>query len=669
MARGLMMKMLTAAVTAALLLQSVSGASALTNEEIKCRSTMSKAFAKYSKTLNKAFVTCHKARDTGVLTGGTDCNDFTTVSAFSGTKVDDARANAQGMITDACTGISSVLTLFPSCPAPYDTLDDGGLTTGIDDYLEVGVCAFAHMNLLAEGMATEILGSPNVFDPALLKCHSALGKAYTKALTGILKARARCQSDSDKSGGPLAYVCESTILEKAQDALVKAGDTIDKACLEFGAGISVLESCAMTAADLAECVTETTDDGSGDLAKLFYTLASGCPGGVSYIVKVSPGSAVDEGLDLGSSGYAHDGGGIPGAPVSLGVSCDEECGNCTVDSVAIDPDACRCRGDASDVCVTNADCSAAPATCDCLYGPPTPMVTGGLPVCVLRKIDGAMSGTYDSTTEDVSVRMPLRLWVFNGLARRPSPCPTCDAGFCSGGERSGLACGVDVVDPDFGNMSYDCPPSSVSNFTGSGTRLTLDSTTGAASMAATFPCSPPDAAFNCPCSYCSLDTSLACHTDADCNGAGTCTQLSGTVPREPNNCLDSICSPDGGAEGTCAGGPSSTYCDGDVRVGGHGIHGCATNAECVSYEPCDGGGCGNCTQSETPDCFLDSITAQGAANSTMVGLACVSPSSNSAVNAAFGLPGAMRLEQSITQSRLCTDGVTPFVAPDGVTCP
>jgi hypothetical protein len=116
-------------------------------------------------------------------------------------------------------------------------------------------------------------------------------------------------------------------------------------------------------------------------------------------------------------------------------------------------------------CTTDDDCpktgagnTTALGSCvdkpNCFFGPPLPIKNGTLSTCVLNTFGGDAGGSVNPTTGEAGVSYPLRSHTFltgNGA----SPCPTCVAGTCTAGARSGMACsnpvGTTMVTPE-------CPP-------------------------------------------------------------------------------------------------------------------------------------------------------------------------------------------------------------------
>ena len=193
-----------------------------------------------------------------------------------------------------------------------------------------------------------------------------------------------------------------------------------------------------------------------------------------------------------------------------------------------------------------------------------------------------------------------------------------EAGTCSGGPRSGLACTVGgLADPVFGiaaGTSVDCPTNPGATITTF--HLDVPVTTATFSWATT-PESPA----------CGAAPGEKCLCPAD--GQGT----------KPNSCVDdsstpgdgSVCMPIGNDQGECPEGPHDSICAEQPW------RGCLDPSDCTV---------GDCVLRHRP-CFLAPIVrvgradppASGAALPTLVGNFCLPKTSSAAINAAGGLPG------------------------------
>src|SRR5262249_43786759 len=144
---------------------------------------------------------------------------------------------------------------------------------------------------------------------------------------------------------------------------------------------------------------------------------------------------------------------------------------------------CRCFDAAAPDTSTLTSCDPEASTCggsescQCFYGPPLPLSSGGVPVCVVNKFDGPFAGTVNiaDTGPDAgggAAGVRRLSSVYNGLGAT-KPCPQCEAditardgvaqGTCSGGARDGMPCDSAGLNVYFGAVSIDCPPSSAAN--------------------------------------------------------------------------------------------------------------------------------------------------------------------------------------------------------------
>jgi hypothetical protein len=306
-------------------------------------------------------------------------------------------------------------------------------------------------------------------------------------------------------------------------------------------------------------------------------------------------------LDAGWTGIAHDQNVLGGAGFDATLSCDGSSSVCpffaALDGVA--------------------------------FAAPVPLNTGGVATCMTLSFDGALVGTYDTTSGQLDAVLPLQV----GLSLGPSvdqPCPACvtadgrpslgELGTCSGGPRSGAVCRVGgLADPSYGTAagtSDDCPFKPDSVFTSF--QLSVAATTGLRTWGST-PESP-----NC------LD-----------NLGGKKCLCPGQI--RPNACFDdtaqpgngSLCQDVGDGNGVCPGGPLDGVCaDQPWRS-------CLDATDCVT---------GSCVV-RARSCFLDPIVREGApsppslgvALPTLVGTFCLPKTDSAAVNTVAGLPGPAAL--------------------------
>lgn len=717
------------AAAALVIASAVPAPAQVSKAEAGCRTAIAKATSKYMKAFGKAVVACHKSRDLDAGAASTDCNDIDQADPDG--KVAALATSARAGIVAKCAEAPAVLDAYTRCPAPVEDVDDGLPTGGIDSFGELADCVLAQAEVVAGKAASNVMGSPAPpLNEDLAGCHASLGAAYTKVIDTTMKVRAKCQKSADKAGGSLEFSCGTADpSDKIQSATEKGKAAITAACTLTGAAparsmravsLAELDSCADTPDALADCTVEEEADVAADgAAAMAFELPGNCPAAGSYGVATSQEGTE---VDAGWRGVAHDMDPILGyRAVQFPVTCDEDCNNCVSGTPVPAAEACRCSGDASDVCATNGDCTA--GVCECFFGPPTSYAAGNTPACVTTRIAGTISGSLNPDTGDVSLSVPIRGRIYFGYDL-VQPCPVCVAGICNSGAREDLPCSVDGVDATVGGVSYDCPPDPGSNLSGQGLGTTLSYTTGPVSMPFGTKCDNPPTA-DCACAACSTDSSIGCNSNSDCLGARVCSgssQFSCTVdancqgvdaspcntsiglcqkafgipcttnaqctnvnvgtcspstctsnagsPRAANACSSGICSPVAGepGEGKCA-GQFDRFCDGFLRPNGSGMIHCSNNGDCTGYT-CPGGDCGDCTLDQERECFLNPITATGVPGQTIVGTGCFGGTGNPSVDAALGIPGAFRVRQNIAfDNGLCADGVTPFIPPGGSNCP
>lgn len=403
-------------------------------------------------------------------------------------------------------------------------------------------------------------------------------------------------------------------------------------------------------------------------------------GKLSFIVK--PGSD----LDNGWTGQSHD------AVIQAGSTIPGELGGCD----GVTDFECTffanvgsfCSADPSRTCTADTQCLTGQTCVISTYGPPLPLSSGGVPVCVVNRFAGDVTGTYNMQTGESAIRVPLNSLV-HFSPNVSQPCPICDCGTksCTGGTNLGAAC-TDATecpngtcDPDaqgcvvgqsgtcsssppgspiactveatgpFGPTSNDCPPNPAANVSGGGLDLAFDpATTGTASLAASQPCDASDATNQlCPCdgqlrpNACATacnggsNDAQACTADSDCPGApaGSCRPLCRQIAAEAEG------------EANCPAGPADQRCAGAEEIG------CANDAGC----PGDTGPC----EVGFRRCFLDPIVRPGMPGTTMNlfgSVFCIPATTSSAINVNTGLPGpgAVRLPNQIV-STFCGNGV------------
>jgi len=234
-------------------------------------------------------------------------------------------------------------------------------------------------------------------------------------------------------------------------------------------------------------------------------------------------------------------------------------------------------------------------------------------------------------------------------------------GTCMEGPNAGQTCDVDAANTTFpapggGGHSLDCFPSAGKNISGTGLRIDFDQTSGSVSLTAAVDCSSFGIPYTCHCGLCSENQSLTCTSDADCiaESAGVCRKWADVAPK-PNGCAGAgVCNGAPEGDSTCDEGPVDTACDGLVRANGEGLVSCASNADCdVSVLGIDAG---KCTSLKNRECFLPTITANGAVDPrspVTAAIACMPRLSSNGTSTVIGLPGPVRLRVEQTLRRFC----------------
>lgn len=423
------------------------------------------------------------------------------------------------------------------------------------------------------------------------------------------------------------------------------------------------------------------------------TLPSTLPEVVSFVSR--PGSE----LDTGWTGVAHDTSAVDDALVAVARldSCDTDpssptCGQCQLTGPVSFPGPaknCACfnlgapDGSSLATCDPEApsDCSN-PETCECFLGPPLPISSGGVPVCVVNRLTGAVSGTANIADSgphagEGAVAIDLSSGVFNGIAVQ-QPCPICEndatardgvkSGTCTGGVRNGQSCDVGGSSPFFGELSMDCLPASATSI--GVLSIAFDpATTASTTLTKDRPCTNGNGGL-CFCDTCGDVSAAPCNTNADCspgvvcggrrciggtNAGAACSTASqcpsgfcnrAGQPTAANGCADTVCTAnpaDGPQEGVCEGGPIDSNCSIET------YRGCLNDQDC---NPPPSGNCPSCVSGQTcgsnlRQCFLDAITRTGVPGTQTAVVAatfCIPPTASQSVNQVAGLPGPGALE-------------------------
>ena len=446
-----------------------------------------------------------------------------------------------------------------------------------------------------------------------------------------------------------------------------------------------------------------TCDGTSDAACPGNCTAMCACGGPCVLPNPLPAKAAFIGkpgsdLDTGWTGIGHDAATVDNSPLMAGnlANCDLDtgsptCGQCDlVGPIAFPGPAknCVCSNlatpDASslNVCDPEAPSCGGGETCTCLLGPPLPISAGAVPVCVVSRLTGAVTGTANVSDSgphagEGSVRLQLSSSVFNGEAVE-QPCPVClndptardgmKGGTCKDGARNGMPCDVGGTSDFFGPLSIDCPPAAAKSIGVLSIGFT-PATTGTSQLATNRPCTDQPGS-SCFCDTCATPAGEPCNTNGDCpggavcggrrcvggsNAGAPCTNVSQCPsgfcnrpgqPTRPNACDGGACTPnpaDGPNEGVCETGPVDQNCSIET------FRGCSNNADC---NPAPTGTCPSCTAGQAcvaspRQCFMDPIVREGMPDVEQPVVAatfCIPPTASQSVNQVAGLPGPGALQ-------------------------
>jgi hypothetical protein len=376
----------------------------------------------------------------------------------------------------------------------------------------------------------------------------------------------------------------------------------------------------LTAADLDITIKEVTEDGAvGDPSHLIATVElpppSLCDGGA---IRFTSESGV---VSPGWTGIFHDSPVPAGSSFTVPITCRPGVDVCAIDGSAL---------------------------VDQLAGPPVPLSSAGVGVCVVNAFRAAPTGSVACEFGCSELHVPLRS-LFYLTADVAQPCPTCvgDAtpddggkgGTCRGGaspdapcDANGVVDRFDAAGADFGRTSLDCLPAAPSV---GELDVDLDPLTSAtAFLTAEEDCREPSAPAG------------SCH----CAG-----QLA------PNQCLDGACSPGG----VCEAGPIDGRCsDQPFRfcVPGSGT------ADCDDVVL----GAGTCVD-ELRRCLPSTITLPGSCAfsgnpAVLTSAFCVPPTRAAAINTVMGLPGPASLALAVSLSPVTVPRSGPCSATPATGC-
>jgi len=765
-------------------------AQALTDAETECRLVIAKSMATYTRAALRVTKKCHRRRSAGRIPLSIDCSDLS--QADTRNKLPEYRTLVLDRIGGAgspCSQTPGLLSRYPSCPAPAQSADDGGASTGIDSFTEVAQCLMALTDAEVGDLSEETAGDPaSPLSEAALQCQTAISEGVKRIVKRYMHERRLCQRNLDQAGGGLDYGCEGADPNgRIAQARTAVSNSIATHCTLSQAELATLDSCGDTTAELQQCVVAAADETGADLIENAYelpgattttteapptttlaptttTTISGptttlgattttitgptttvgpttttltgptttvgpttttltgpttttmpeaqcadtfplCNGacgdgtfcgvdGTACVCEAATGACAPatiervfhakyEGsqtsLSTGWTGTAHDVD-IPGGSRDVvDVVCDQECENCQVSLNVQEGQTvsnCRCASSPQTTCtVINGpdpdNCGVVDSSCNCYFGSPLAISAGGTPVCVTNEIIEDYSGTMNLRTGEWYERTKLASVVHLG-ADVFNPCPLCAGdetandgvrgGTCEGGLQDGMSCDVNGDHLTFGPTSFDCPPPSLSNISGSGLLLDLKFSTGPQALAANLPCDTPDDAL-CACRVCSGNNRVGCATNADCEefDAGTCT-AGGGAGVQPNECTDFEC----GEDDRCTQGPIDNFCDGVTHPDGRGFLSCVSDLDCQAL------GAGQCTVQDLRRCYNYPIETTGDPDieePVKASIFCIPPTTSPAVNSSGGLPGpgVFRLDFDV-DVRCQNDPTKAYQFPSGDNC-
>lgn len=716
-------------------------------EPTLCRRAVAKAGAQHVQKIAKALAACAAARMA-------DPSHPACPDDIATTKIAKSAATLRAAIDKRCGGLDAVcggdfqeedVPRALGWPTLCPNVLHGDCRNAITDCGDIATCLDCTARAAtgqAIGLATDDLALPSV-DP-IRTCQRAIAKATTAFVVARSKALRTCRDARLKGkhtnecvppalgdGKYLAVIAKAAAKRTA--AVCKACGGPDQRC----DGIDDVAAAAVGAP--TQCPTVAVPSGSAcggpiaDVAALDACL--GCvagfdtsctdrialPGVTTYpsecnaclapaptgacpsaIEFTADGPAVD--LDTGSTGYAHDATIPTNGRLTLAVTgctgaSQPSCGTCTVAGPIANAggaafDSQRCVDAPWISCTGDGDCTSAGATgpCSFFFGPPLPLVAGGVSTCVLNRVSGPVFGTIDLGDGSASTNVPLASTVYR-TGTVSHPCPVCSDGTCQAGSRVTLPCTPQGTG-EFGAVSLDCPPTASTNVGTLTIPLAIATGTQTLTLDVTSPQCGSDPSLRCPCDTCNGPGALACATNADCppsggspgicggrrclggaNAGGPCSSASACPggscskigpPTKPHECADdsstpidgSRCVDVGGNEGLCPDGPILQTCSVETH------RGCGSDADC-NPPPYPGSTCTDCRKGQRCEarlqpCFTGDGIAGGATNvtgatdvpcggiayPTLGSLFCVAPVGASAVNTAAGLPGLGRIRLS-----------------------
>ncbi|MFQ5479061.1 MAG: hypothetical protein ACE5E4_10640, partial [Candidatus Binatia bacterium] len=376
---------------------------------------------------------------------------------------------------------------------------------------------------------------------------------------GIVTAGEDCDGDGSGNGGETASCDVDCSLAECGDGTQNA--TAGEACDDAGQSASCDGDCTQVICGdgtLNAAAGEDCDDGNeigGDCCSPTCVAEPGCQhlrcpdrGELTLFAGVGRSCTQDldcpvgtcdpvlgrcrtvTELDTGTTGISHDADINDDVLTKGRLFCagPPPCGECTVEGIDPEPGNCRCSNDTRQVCdqpfeADADDCGG--AVCDCYFGAPFPLSSGGIAACVLNRFAEDISGTANVDIGSGRIAANLKTKVFLGI-NNFIPCPTCVGdstfgdgvrdGTCVDGESDGLPCDASGENSTFPNVLED---------------KVCDGDLST-------PCQ-----VDSDCKWCSGDGQTSCNEDLDCDPPGG---PGGTCVGPGGNCLLVAKSPAGG---------------------------------------------------------------------------------------------------------------------------
>ena len=391
----------------------------------------------------------------------------------------------------------------------------------------------------AAALAADVGSATGKCDAAKQRCVGS----YAAALLGCYARAANKSGTVDNAPGGCTAKAEHTLVDAVKGCLVKAAAAGD--CTNAGTQGAALESGADAYDDGQACQLDPSASGCASVPSATPTptppttptptatfVLGSCP---SSIVFAPDGTAAND-FDYGWRGFGHNQPFASGGALTVAGTGPSggDCGfagpipNAGANAGTIDNQ--RCTGDTATHCTNAPGGTGGPCTglgtCEFYWGPPMPLSIGGLGICIVDRIAGAVTGTVNTTSGALARALPITRTLY-GFSVTDAPCPRCvgdptpndgaPAGTCNGGARGGLACdanGTIPAWPDNGAVSLDCPPSTQIL---TATKV-LHGTTGTTDLtiAATSPRCTGNTALKCACDTCNSLGSEGCASNADC---------------------------------------------------------------------------------------------------------------------------------------------------------